>query len=222
MRCLIFNKVMLAYKLKQLNGKRILVIGGIHPTIRPNEVLNSFDVALRGESEQTILKLADSIANDTRIEDLQFPTISTKYFNSSSVGLVEDIDTIPPPDFTDNFILKGGNFFCEKDYAPIFGKKYRILTSRGCPFACTFCTNNVYSNLKMSSKSFSRKRSIYKIIEELSFAKEKYKIEDVAFCSDNFLATSDQKFEEFIFHYKKKLIYLSVVLLRQILSTNIE
>ena len=193
----------LAQKLKQLNKDVILVGGGIHPTIRPNEILDTFDIAVRGEAEQTILKLADKIVTGTKIEDIKLSTVNTKYYSSDEIGFVEDIDNLPYPDFTDNFILKGSRIYLKKDYKYLFENFYSILTSRGCPYKCTYCVSNFY--LERVSNKFFRKRSVSNFIDELKFAKERYKIKFIIFVSDNALALSDDEFNDFILQYKKEI-----------------
>lgn len=193
----------LAQKLKQLNKDVTLVGGGVHPTLRPNEILDTFDIVVRGEAEQTILKLADEMVMGNRSDNIKLSTINSKYYNSNEIGFVEDIDNLPYPDFTDNFILTRGRIHLEKEYKYLFGDFYYILTSRGCPYACTYCCNNFY--LRNTTNNFFRKRSVSKIIDELKFAKERYKIKQIAIPSDNFLAVSDDEFDDFILQYKTEI-----------------
>lgn len=205
--CMTTDDVMLAKKLAQklklLNKDAVLVGGGVHPTVRPNEILDFFDFAVKGEAEQTILKLSDELLKGHKIEDIRLSAVDTKYYKSNEIGFIKDIDDLPFPDFSDYFVLKGNKIIFERDYKYLFGGTYSILTNRGCPYGCTYCANNFY--LKRTTNKFFRKRSISKIIDELKFAKEEYKIKEILVLSDNFLAMSDGEFDDFISQYKKEI-----------------
>lgn len=194
----------IAKKIKWLNRDLILVGGGIHPTVRPDEILDVFDIAVKGEAEGSILILADELAKGKRVQDIRIPTVNTNYYNDDQIGFTKDIDILPYPDFSDNFIIKDGKIYLEKDYGLFIGDYYSILTSRGCPYDCTFCVSSFYSE-HMNRRSFFRKRSVGKIIDELIFAKERYSVKKIAFLSDNFLSFSDSELDEFTSLYKKKV-----------------
>ena len=70
---------------------------------------------------------------------------------TSPRGLVEDLDRLPPPsrDLFDNYSYK-------KYYSRRFGyKTSAIMTSRGCPFACDFCSRPVFGD-EFRSRSASK------------------------------------------------------------------
>ena len=193
----------MAKKIKGLNKDLILVGGGIHPTVRPNEIIDVFDIAVRGEAEESILILADELYKGKRVKDIRVPTVSTNYYNSNEFGFIRDVDILPYPDFSDNFIIKKGQIYLEKDYQALIGDHYPVLTSRGCPYECTYCENNFYS--ENIDRHFFRKRSIGKIIDELRLAKERYRIKKIAFLSDNFLSFNDGELEDFASLYEKEI-----------------
>ena len=194
----------IAKKIRELNKDLILVGGGIHSTVRPAEILDIFDFAVKGEAEESILILADELAKGKRVQDIRIPTIDTNYYQDGQIGFTKDIDAVPYPDFSDNFVIKEGKIYLEKDYRNFIGDYYSILTSRGCPYDCTFCVNSFYSE-HMNKRAFFRKRSVGKVIDELIFAKESYNVEKVAFLSDNFLSFNDSEFNEFTSLYAKKV-----------------
>jgi radical SAM superfamily enzyme YgiQ (UPF0313 family) len=192
-----------AKKLKQLNKDAVLMGGGIHPTVRPNEILDVFDIAVRGEAEQVILALADEMVKGEKLKDMRLPSVSTNYYASDQIGFMKDIENLPFPDFSDNFILKERRICLEKDYASLFGDYYPVLSSRGCPYDCTYCVNSFYS--ENMNKRFLRKRSIGKIIDELRCVKERYGIKNIAFVSDNFLSFSESELNDFTSRYEKEI-----------------
>lgn len=192
----------IAKKLKQVNKDLILVGGGVHPTLRPNEIIDVFDIAVRGEAEESILILGDELASGKEVKDIRIPGVSTKSYQSEQLGFIEHIDNLPYPDFCDNFIIRQGKIYLEKDYKAFFGQNYTVLTSRGCPYGCTYCVNNFYQR---SIKGFFRKRGMDKVIDELASAKERYGIKETTFPSDNFLSFGESELDYFIQRYKKEI-----------------
>ncbi len=127
-----------------------LCLGGHHPTAFPLEaaMLPQFDSIIIGEGEHAFAALiecldaqksftdipgvytASTIRNffDPNYEDVRF----RNYLNVPP-GYIEDIDAIPPPD---------RKYISHVNYNSILGvtaKLTTVLTSRGCPYKCTFC-----------------------------------------------------------------------------------
>jgi len=92
-------------------GKKI-ILGGVHPTILPDEALQYADCVVVGEAEGVW---------ETLLTDFQNDNLKRKYYNPKP-----DLGKYVPKDF--NKILKKGLF----NLVP-------IMTSRGCPYNCDFC-----------------------------------------------------------------------------------
>ncbi len=76
---------------------------------------------------------------------------------------------------------------------PTRGKKPApILTSRGCPYLCTFCSSG------LTNKRVMRYRKPENIVEEIKYLKEKYGVDEIFFSDDNL--TMDLKRAEDIFN----------------------
>jgi radical SAM superfamily enzyme YgiQ (UPF0313 family) len=158
----------LADRIRQDRGLT-LIAGGAHPTALPEEALNHFDCVVRGESELTLPR----VLAGGRIE-----------------GVVEaecpaDLDALPLPKRDqldlDTYAAAGDE---------LAGYSYRtlgVITSRGCPFRCTFCVN---------SKREARLRfhGPERVTEELRHLVDRYQIESVAFY-DELMATDAARFE---------------------------
>ena len=85
--------------------------------------------------------------------------------------LVEDLDSIPFPDrevIRDEF--ENGNV-----------KWASFISSRGCPYQCTYCHNPYLQKLYRNKGRFGRKRSIKNLLEEIKTVKSMYEIEGVTF-----------------------------------------
>ena len=190
-------------QIRRLNRNVVLVAGGIHPTVRPQEIIDVFDIVVRGEAEQSIVMLADELSNGKGVEEIQLPGVNTRFYTSEHLGFVDEIENLPVPDFSDNYVFNKKDICLEKNYEALFGDCYSILTSRGCPYHCTYCVNDFYA--RTSNHSFFRKRSVNRIIDELAMAKKNYPVGRIVFLSDNFLALVDDELDLFISRYSREI-----------------
>ena len=144
-----------------------VVIGGPHATFLPNEVLQHAPYCVRGEGEETIVELMDRLS--ARAEPRDVPGLS--YVDGEEIRhntprtAVRDLDALPFPDLR---LIHG---FRRIRITP-------VLTSRGCPFDCTFC-----SVTEMFGRKY-RFRSTANVIEELSRSRHR----QIFFYDDNLTA----------------------------------
>ncbi len=144
-----------------------VMMGGPHVTFMPEEALEHCDFVLRGEAEENIIAFLQALERGSGIE--QVPGLSFKlgdsFFHNPSAPRCMDLDKLPFPDFS----LINGKL---KGVQP-------MLTSRGCPYNCSFCAVT-----EMFGHRY-RFRSIDNIMEELrTVPKDKL----VFFYDDNFTA----------------------------------
>ncbi len=127
----------LAKKIKEkarVLGKDITIaMGGAHVTFMADEALDNYaDYAVRGEGEKTILELIAWLENGndageiSRISGLSYK-IGNKVHHNLPRPHVQDLDTLPIIDLS---LIQG--------YRPT--GIVPVLTSRGCPYDCTFCS----------------------------------------------------------------------------------
>ncbi len=158
----------IAQRFKKLNIP--IVLGGPHPTFVPEEGLAYADYVIRGEGEETIVELVEYLEENRSldgIKGLSFRKPDGSIIHNPERGLVHDLDTGPIPDFS--LVYKWDKM-----------KVIPIATSRGCPFACKFC-----SVIQMFGRKY-RFKSIERVIEEIkTLASEKVHI---FFVDDNFTA----------------------------------
>ncbi len=149
------------YMAKHLkNSCEVLVAGGPLPTISPEEFLEDFDIVVIGEGEQTLLELVQATENRRPLSTVKGIAYKTneegKVAYTVPRGLIEDLNTLPFParDLFDNQAYK--NHYKER-----FGyTTTSIITSRGCPFNCDFCSRAVFGNKH-------RSRSAANVAEEM-------------------------------------------------------
>ena len=133
-----------AYRLVERlkGGAWLLVAGGAHATVRPEETLHQgFDLALVGEAETGIVRVAAWL--DGRDEIAAIPGAVYRQ-RDGAIGYgpraqaVLDLDELSPPYLAQPLFDARWYEPSGQDTAP-----GGILTSRGCPARCTFCSNAV-------------------------------------------------------------------------------
>lgn len=115
-----------------LKAKGIPVImGGAHPSFLPEESLAHCDYVVRGEGDITLLEVLSNLQKGkpelSSISGLSYRDKSGKVCHTPQRPLLEDLDSLPEPDFSLVHKWKLSN-------------NYPIATSRGCPFNCNFCS----------------------------------------------------------------------------------
>lgn len=168
---------------KSVNKDIIVVLGGIHPSLFPEEsIMNqSVDYVIMGEGEFRFKQLLEGL-EDGNVA-FTFDGIAYKQGDkikaNPMVNRIENLDSVPFP--ARELIDFEGYLDIGVPFAP-FPRKDRtcqILTSRGCPFNCVFC-----STVKYWGRQF-RTRSVENIMEEIDIMVKKYKIEEIQFVDDN-------------------------------------
>jgi radical SAM superfamily enzyme YgiQ (UPF0313 family) len=161
-----------AYRLADLcraAGKPV-IMGGVHVTFCTDEALQHADYAVRGEAEQVISPLVERILARAPVDDL--PGVFTEP-GQAPVEVpvqcqVQDLDALPFPDLA---LVRGWR----RD-----GPVTPVLTSRGCPHDCRFC-----SVAPMFGRHF-RFRNTESVLEELALLRPRGVF---FFYDDNFAAS---------------------------------
>lgn len=158
---------------KEVNPGCPVVMGGPHATVKAEEILKILpfaDYIVRGEGELTILELAKQIA-DGRKNLASIPGLSFRengdIRHNPPTERHKNLDEFP---FPDRSLLMNVGKYTSEDMG-------LIMTSRGCPYSCSYCateTNRV---------SY---RSVGHILREIRFVKDKYGTTQFSFKDDSF------------------------------------
>ncbi|MCK9612278.1 MAG: B12-binding domain-containing radical SAM protein [Bacteroidales bacterium] len=173
-----------------------IIVGGIHPTSVPEEVIKEdwVDMVCVGDGEEAISELAEKMENHQdifHIKNLWIKDKNGKVYKNELRPLTENIDLHPFPDRS-----------IYHQYG-VLGKRIRFMTGRGCPYQCTFCVNSFRNDL-YPGQAYLRKRSVKSIIEELELIKKEYKPKAIRFEDDVFVLNMEW-LREFKIEYIKKI-----------------
>lgn len=147
-----------------------VVYGGPHVSFLPEEALLHGDFVVRGEGEETLIELLGALSDRRSPEDI----LGLSYWeedrpkSNPARPLIQDLNALPIPDFS---LVQGWNR--QQAVVP-------LATSRGCPYACKFC-----SVVTMFGRGY-RIRSIDLVLEEIRA--NAAQAEHLFFCDDNFSA----------------------------------
>lgn len=175
----------LARQLKQARPDQTLVLGGPHATLLPQQTLEKapdIDIVVRGEGEETALELARAIENGAPLDGI------------AGVSFRRNGHIVHNPDRPfigglDNLPLLPYDKLPLRHYRPHppYGRALpfaALLTTRGCPYNCTFCSKPVFG------RRF-RVQSADRVLDEIAQLRHRYGVKEIAFYDDTF--TVDRK-----------------------------
>ena len=161
-----------------------VVIGGIHPTVSPQDFLGStspIDFVVIGEGELTLTELLKTIKNEQDLWNV--PGIA--WFNGGRIVRTEsrlpinNLDELPFPAFkkVPMEYYTSPNIYAVRG---ILLSAFFIFTSRGCPFRCKFCSNKSVFGRRV------RHRSAKNVVDEIEYLVNNYRIDGFYIYDDTF------------------------------------
>jgi anaerobic magnesium-protoporphyrin IX monomethyl ester cyclase len=170
-----------AHVAKETCPEATTVLGGPHATFMDKQVLNkeqAVDIIARGEGEQTLLELAQNVSNPKALSKIEGLTYRNdgQPVRTPNRPFIQELDELPHPAY---------KYFPLEKYR-LFGRRILpIITSRGCPSQCSFCTT-----ARMLGKGF-RARSPTNVVDELEWLRDEHGADAFTFYDDTF--TLDRK-----------------------------
>jgi radical SAM superfamily enzyme YgiQ (UPF0313 family) len=160
---------------KHVASDAITVIGGPHVTFTAARTLREtpfIDVVVRGEGEYTMVDLVRAAEGELQVTEV--PGISYRlrgmFVNNPDRPFITDLDSLPFP----------ARHLWPEEYMSSGMREVPIITSRGCPYGCVFCSTS-----KMAGHAF-RARSPKNVVDELQQVVEEYDFNRFVFKDDTF------------------------------------
>ncbi len=178
----------------------IILAGGVHPTLAPEETLSlpSVDIVCVGEGEGAIVDLANQLETGEPAGGIANLWIKQADGNIETNPLrsLVDLDSLPIPD-RDIF-----------DFMHLHNEsrgEANLVVSRGCPYHCTYCCNDALREVYKGLGRPVRFRSVPLVIEEAKTVLKEYPgIDRIVFC-DDILPLWREWFSEFSRRYKTEI-----------------
>jgi radical SAM superfamily enzyme YgiQ (UPF0313 family) len=162
---------------KEYNPNCFVVIGGAHPTVSPDQTIRcpSVDFIVRGEGEKTFAELLSTLDSASKsynqIKGMSYKE-NGKIFHNPPREYARDLNSIPFPAREE--LMNPGNYTSEDMGV--------LLTSRGCPFKCTYCYHPWKGKVNF--------RSIDNVIEEIKGVMRDFGTRQFAIKDDTFNVSS--------------------------------
>jgi len=163
-----------AETIKKFHPKCKIVLGGHHPTALPADVMQHKDIdyVIRGEAEHALPMLASAIQNGHSVD--QIPGIVYRNPNTLLTirppAVVDNLEELPLP-ATDHFKI---NYYKRNRKGSAV-----VMTSRGCPMACSYCAMS-----RLSAFTY-RRRTVKSIMEEINQAVTQFNTGFIDFEDEN-------------------------------------
>lgn len=191
----------------------LIVVGGYHAVLSPSEVISEtgVDVVCIGEGERPLLTLLEKYDNMAKrnfagINGLVFAGEKDLPEPFGKRWLVDCLEDYPYMDY-ELFDCEGKSRLPKKyigtlSYAEIFSLS--VITGRGCPYKCTYCSNSVLIENYGGLQNFLRKYSVESAIAHIKTLVNRYNPQFIEFLDETFTLNRTWV-KEFCSLYRKEL-----------------
>lgn len=196
----------ITHQIQNILEKQVLW-GGTHATVVPVQSIKIADLICLGEGERAILELAQNYSIGENPDEIQNLWIrrNGQITKNPIRPLIDDLDSLPFPDFGDE-----NKYFLQDDKVShqdpgLMAFNLDILTSRGCPYQCSYCCNSVFHSLYKGKGRLVRLRSVQNVIDEIKIQRELFpKLKRIDFIDEVF-SWDEEWVVEFVEKYKREI-----------------
>jgi radical SAM superfamily enzyme YgiQ (UPF0313 family) len=172
--------------LREVNPHASIIAGGSLGCSIPDIVLkrNDVDIVIDGEGEITIIELVEALRDKRDLHNVRGIYFKEKgrVVRTPTRNLIRKLDALPLPAYD----LLPMETYLDNPVVGI-GRDIDIVSSRGCPYYCTFCYRLFGNHYRFHSSDY--------IIRQIKFLKKEYDIDFVSFQDDEFMANKKRVYE---------------------------
>lgn len=173
---------------KEIDQKIITVLGGAHPSALPEHIMRSGDVdyVIRGEGELGFAALLNALMSYSIISSEDAGKIPCLVYRDGDNRI--RINPVVFEEHPDRLDFPAWHLFKIKEYPQLpggGGKFLPVITSRGCPSVCTFCSSNTIHGRTV------RNRTPEHVIEEIKWIIKDFNVQKVSVYDNNFTFYKD-------------------------------
>ena len=172
-----------AAKVKEINPEVTIIFGGPHCSHEPKFILNdpNVDLMVSGEGDISIVELIQALEEGTDISNISGIAYKKNgtYIRTTDRPVIRDLDNFDQEyDLID--LERYFNFQSSMDFFPVYRNKRFIplVTSRGCPFKCTYCHDIFDKSIQY--------RSPKAVVDEIEYLINKYGVREFHIVDDVF------------------------------------
>lgn len=193
------NALRVAKIVKSYNRRTLVVLGGPDASVAGQTIMstnNSVDICVQGEGEYTFQKIIRQYHNATLLKPDTIPGIwyrnKNKNMYSGPNEPIMNLDKLPFPEYN---LIQFNTYlhhpYIYKNRSPIAKNSISVITSRGCPHNCIFCSIHLHMG---RAYRFHSHEYVFKHIQMLV---QKYHIKNIHFEDDN-LTLNRNRFEKLL------------------------
>ncbi|MBI5375544.1 MAG: cobalamin B12-binding domain-containing protein [Candidatus Schekmanbacteria bacterium] len=177
----IINAQKVAKIVKENNPNAKVVLGGIHASALPEETVSNeyIDIVAIGEGEETMLEITEGKRLD-EIRGICYKQ-NGKILKTPPRPLIEDLDSLPFPRYDKLPVERYGNMF--------LGRSMGIMSGRGCPFHCSYCSDYIVHGRRF------RTLSVKNVVDQVENLRDTYNVSSISFWDDNFTVSPKRVYE---------------------------
>ena len=188
-----------AAAIKKENQKIPVVMGGPHASIVPQDVLEdqNVDYVAIGEGEYTFLELTEALGAGEDIGNVRGIAYKRggELICNEQRPIEEDLDKIPMPARH----LLPMHLYRSSEVRSRRHPALHAMSSRGCPYNCSFCGNKILHRCKL------RMHSAERVVEEMGVLVKDYNAKEIHFWDDCFVSDEKRVYEICSLLHKNKL-----------------
>lgn len=197
--------------LKKINSSAISIVGGPHCTFNPRTVIESggFDALGVGECDGAWPDFLDAVENGRGVNDI--PNIVTAANFDAVVKFNDQGDAFypnirPRKEALDDLPFSDYELFYDNTDFVKFSPRRTFMTSRGCPFRCTYCFNRQFNSIYKQRGRLHNRYSVDRVCTELKYIKDRWPgTRFIKFYDDVFTLKTDDWLREFSEKYPREV-----------------
>lgn len=177
-----FHRAIDLARLVRKHSKAKTVLGGVHASALPDFIMQHYsdliDCVVVGEGEVTMFELVAAFESEQEVDKVNGIVFNKndKIITTPPRALIDNLDILPFPARD----LIPQSLFHPNLHNARHKRCFSILTSRGCPYNCSFCASRIVSGKKY------RTHSPEYVLEEMTLLKQKYNAQQLLITDDTF------------------------------------